>query len=375
MYGKHFASTYTGSMYGAGVTVFAVWGYVIANTVDSTVELNPKMLAGTLGCTESEVQVAIDYLCSPDTGSRNPSEDGRRLVKEGSFQYHVVTHAVYRNLQSNADRRAYFREKQRESRERKKQKINNAVNLTSFTVKPMSNVSTQAEAISNKQEENTETKTPSSVDRRTGHIPENVPELGTSGFDLEESLNLIKSASPKQHSSIKFEKAFFEASKRLHASGEHKTMEDASTWLLGRILRYYDLVKTTWPPQERRYAKTPQGFFEDESYLEDAETIWDRSQPTTESDTKGKVNARDKRTYNNNAIREALSSARQEGGANVGNGAPDDSARQDHKPRCAADIFADVKPIHPKPIDNGIRKSGSNIGVLGFAGGARKINS
>ena len=51
MYGKIFASTFTGSMFGAGSDVFAVWGYVIANAQDSRIELNPRMLASTLGST------------------------------------------------------------------------------------------------------------------------------------------------------------------------------------------------------------------------------------------------------------------------------------------------------------------------------------
>ena len=47
MYGKFFSCTFTGSMYGAGSDVFAVWGHMIANTVESVVEL--KMLAPMLG--------------------------------------------------------------------------------------------------------------------------------------------------------------------------------------------------------------------------------------------------------------------------------------------------------------------------------------
>lgn len=124
MFGKFFASTFTGSMMGAGPAVFAVWSYVIANTeVDGFVELNPKLLAAIIGAPIEEMQAAIDKLCAPDPNSRNPEEEGRRLVKEGTFRYRVVSHAIYRALRNEEERRAYNREKQRESRKRRR--VNN----------------------------------------------------------------------------------------------------------------------------------------------------------------------------------------------------------------------------------------------------------
>lgn len=122
MFGKFFASTFTGSMFGAGSDVFAVWGYVIANTFDSTVELNPIMVAAILGTTPAKVTEAIEFLCRPDPASRNKDQDGRRLIHENAFQYHVVSHELYRAIRNEEDRRAYNREKQRESRARRKSK-------------------------------------------------------------------------------------------------------------------------------------------------------------------------------------------------------------------------------------------------------------
>lgn len=122
MYGKFFKSTFTGSMYGAGPTVFAVWGFVVANTVDSLVELNPAYLAPMLGTTPEDIKSAIEYLCQPDPNSRNHDEEGRRLIKCGSFQYTVVTYEVYRGIRSEDERRAYVRQKVREHRERKAHK-------------------------------------------------------------------------------------------------------------------------------------------------------------------------------------------------------------------------------------------------------------
>lgn len=117
MYGKHFASTYTGSMFGAGPYVFAVWGYVIANTVDSHVELNPTMLSAVIGTPEKNIIDAIAYLSAPDPKSRNKIEDGRRIVKEDfGFIYRVPTHEHYRNLRNEADRREYMKDYMRKRR-------------------------------------------------------------------------------------------------------------------------------------------------------------------------------------------------------------------------------------------------------------------
>jgi hypothetical protein len=122
-YGKFFSSTFTGSMYGASTDVFAVWGYIIANTVDSTVELNPKSLANIFSATEQRMQIAIDYLCEPDPRSRISDNEGRRLIREGEYQYHVVTHQHYRAIRNEDDRREYNRLKMQESRARRSKKI------------------------------------------------------------------------------------------------------------------------------------------------------------------------------------------------------------------------------------------------------------
>jgi len=105
VYGKHFASTYTGSMCGAGAHVFAVWGYAIANLRDGHVELNTRYLAATLGMPEADVQRALDYLTAPDPNSRTSVEDGRRLIKVGTFEYRSPTHLFYRNTRNDVERR------------------------------------------------------------------------------------------------------------------------------------------------------------------------------------------------------------------------------------------------------------------------------
>jgi hypothetical protein len=146
MYGKIFESMFTGSMVGSGSHVFAVWSFVIANTKqDGYVEINPVLLAAVLGETPDRIESAIEHLCAPDPRSRSKIEDGRRLVKVGEFAYKVPTHEHYRNVRSDDERRAYFRDKKREQRAREKKNSPHASNHVSKTVQDKSTASTHTD--------------------------------------------------------------------------------------------------------------------------------------------------------------------------------------------------------------------------------------
>jgi hypothetical protein len=128
MYGKYHASTFTGSMRGAGCTRFAVWGWVIANTNrHSVVEINPEILAFLLGCSIEEVVEAVEYLCAPDPKSRCKDHDGRRLLKEGEFQYLVPTHEHYRKMKTTEEKKEYNRVKKQEQRARESNDVKPSV--------------------------------------------------------------------------------------------------------------------------------------------------------------------------------------------------------------------------------------------------------
>lgn len=124
MFGKLFQTMFSGSLYGCGALRFAVMSYVVAyqqpdRVHGSVVELNPKMLADTLGEKVEEVEQAIKFLCSPDPGSRNKDEEGRRLVELGGFLYRVVNGARYRAVRSQEERRMQVCEAQRRHRAKK----------------------------------------------------------------------------------------------------------------------------------------------------------------------------------------------------------------------------------------------------------------
>lgn len=122
MYGKHFSSMYTGSMFGSGAEVFAVWGYVLAHAMSSRVELNPMLVAAILGEPVELIEGAIDRLCSPDPRSRCKASEGRRLVKEGEFQYFVPSWEEYNRIRSREELREYNRRYQAASRAKSRAK-------------------------------------------------------------------------------------------------------------------------------------------------------------------------------------------------------------------------------------------------------------
>lgn len=123
MWGKHYASMYTGSMRGKGSPFFAVWGYVISHFVPDRecgawVELNAEIIAFLIGEREDVVRGVIDEMCQPDPKSRSQELDGRKLVSLGGFAYKVVNGAEYKAIRDEEDRREQNRINQKRHREK-----------------------------------------------------------------------------------------------------------------------------------------------------------------------------------------------------------------------------------------------------------------
>lgn len=120
MFGKFFAQTFTGSMFGKGPVIFSVWSYIIANKDENGIlELNPSLLAAIIGeCTEEDIEAAIEFLAAPDPRSRSKKLDGRRIVQEGELQWQVVNNEEYREIARREQLRESNRERKRQQRER-----------------------------------------------------------------------------------------------------------------------------------------------------------------------------------------------------------------------------------------------------------------
>jgi hypothetical protein len=118
MYGRVFEHMYEGSMVGAGINVFAVWNYMLAKARKGVVEVNPALVAFKLGGDKGDVERALEFLQQPDPQSRSKAEEGRRIIKEGQFQYRIVNWAHYEEIRNEAERREYNRIAQAKHREK-----------------------------------------------------------------------------------------------------------------------------------------------------------------------------------------------------------------------------------------------------------------
>lgn len=115
-YAKVFRTMFTGSMYGAGLHVFATWAWVLTHKDEQgLVEVNTRLVAAELGAEVEQIERAIEYLTSPDPDSRSPEEEGRRMIQVSQFGYRVVNHGKYRDR--GGDRTEYWRQWRAQRRE------------------------------------------------------------------------------------------------------------------------------------------------------------------------------------------------------------------------------------------------------------------
>jgi hypothetical protein len=145
MYGKLFASCFTGSMSGSGADMFAVWAYVLANSdMNGTVELNPKLIAVMIGMPEDNVKAVLEKLQQPDPNSRSREQDGKRLIRHGEFLYEIVNYLFYRAIQNKKAQTEYMRKYMKEKRDRERIVLLKCANVNNVST-TVNNVSTQVE--------------------------------------------------------------------------------------------------------------------------------------------------------------------------------------------------------------------------------------
>jgi len=86
---------------------------------EGEVDMTPEAIAGITHVPVERVRTAIERLSSPDPMSRNPNEEGRRLVPihEGrEWGWRIVNYQRYRNIRDQRERREYHREYRRAAR-------------------------------------------------------------------------------------------------------------------------------------------------------------------------------------------------------------------------------------------------------------------
>lgn len=121
MYGKVFASLWSGSMY-AKTDAQLVFIYMLCNCDRlGVLDVTHEAIAGPVGMSVERVMEAVRYLESPDSRSRTDCQDGRRIVRLDAHRdwgWEIVNYKHYRNLRDEEQRREANRDRMRESRAR-----------------------------------------------------------------------------------------------------------------------------------------------------------------------------------------------------------------------------------------------------------------
>jgi hypothetical protein len=91
--------------------------------IDGVVDMTPEAISRRINLPIEKVISFLTELAQPDSKSRSPEHDGRRIVPLDSHRdwgWIVVNYQHYRMLRDEEARRAYFRDAKRKQRETKK---------------------------------------------------------------------------------------------------------------------------------------------------------------------------------------------------------------------------------------------------------------
>ncbi len=101
MYGKIFASLFTGSMRGKG-DLQLVFTYMISNATEEGIcDFTPQCISDATGKPIDLIERCLTELESPDEMSRTRSDDGRRIRKldpSRPWGWHIINYQMYRSI-------------------------------------------------------------------------------------------------------------------------------------------------------------------------------------------------------------------------------------------------------------------------------------
>ena len=113
MYGKIFASMYDGSIYGKWQAIVTFQQMIALADRDGTVDMTAAALAARTSIPLEIIEKGIKDLESPDSMSRTPDEEGRRIVKLDEHRpwgWRITNYQKYREIRTAEERREYHRQ-------------------------------------------------------------------------------------------------------------------------------------------------------------------------------------------------------------------------------------------------------------------------
>lgn len=185
---KLFSSITSSSIWNESDKTRIVWITMLAMAeADGVVRASVGGLAHVARVSRRDCEAALERLMSPDTDSRSPENDGRRIQKvDGGF--FLLNYGKYREARSEDERKAYMREYMRDYR---KQSVNNSKQDVNSSKPPLAEVSHGKPQLAKTEgEEEGEKKDSLPTVRRTptldeviaygrdqGNVPQNVCEI------------------------------------------------------------------------------------------------------------------------------------------------------------------------------------------------------
>jgi hypothetical protein len=115
MYGKLFAQMYDGTLgtKGPWQALVTFQQMIILADESGTVDMTREALSRRTTIPLEIIAAGIDALEEPDSASRSPDEEGRRIVRlsdDRDWGWRIVNYAHYRKIRSEIERREYHRQ-------------------------------------------------------------------------------------------------------------------------------------------------------------------------------------------------------------------------------------------------------------------------
>jgi hypothetical protein len=124
MYGKVFRQMYKGSMSRQGwESIVTMQQFIVLADRHGVVDMTLEAIAAETTIPIEVLRKGVEILAAPDTGSRTPDDDGRRIVPlddRRDWGWQLVNYEKYRKIQSEEDRREYQRAYWHVRKEKKK---------------------------------------------------------------------------------------------------------------------------------------------------------------------------------------------------------------------------------------------------------------
>lgn len=180
MYGKLFEHMYDGTLATKGPwqALVTFQQFIILADKRGDVDMTPEAISRRTTIPLEIIRQGIEALEQPDTASRSPALEGRRIVRLSEHRewgWNVVNYGHYRKIRSEDERREYMRLYQRKRREAVKSDVNKST--PDIQNQPIA-VSSRQYAVSSKQKvKDTVGLTPDAAQQKNSKLRQTAAEI------------------------------------------------------------------------------------------------------------------------------------------------------------------------------------------------------